>query len=105
MFLVKTKMILFLTFAALLLTSCGGGGGGYFGGGRGSRQGDWLHRGGGGGSGYIHPSVVGGATTAGSGITPPNTADTNYPGGSSGYGANPGVGGNAFIWISEESPP
>ena len=49
----------------------GGGGGGYFGGGAGNYNASSVMGGGGGGSGFIHSSVIMGATYTGQSFTPP----------------------------------
>jgi hypothetical protein len=74
--------------------TAGGGGGWYGGGGGGSVSSS--HDGGGGGSSKV---PVGGITTSGSGRTPGNNTDTNYPSGVGlgGLTANPGAGGAVFI--------
>ena len=56
----------------------GGGGGGYYGGGAGS-YGSSDMGGGGGGSGYIHSSVIMGASYPGTGRYPAATEDVDYP--------------------------
>lgn len=79
-------------------THAGGGGGGYFGGGGGS--GGTGNRGsGGGGSGYVDVGLSNTTSTAGSGVTPGNSTDTDR--GSSGEGGvtlQPGAAGR-FILI------
>ncbi len=76
--------------------SGGGGGDGYFGGGAGA-----VHAGGGGGSGFTHATLVAeGSMNAASGnSSPPNTNDTNYPGGNIGRGTANGDGGAGAVII------
>lgn len=74
----------------------GGGGGGYRGGGGGA-GGDnnaYLAGGGGGGSGFLAPSVDGGALQTGTAKQPPATADKSYGVGVA-VGGNPAPTGNA----------
>lgn len=85
-----------------------GGGGGYYGGNSyGSNTGSTAVRGGGGGSGYIHPALIGGTTTAGSESTPGNSGSSLR--GTSGNGANttglnlPGNDGR-FVLIPVPTP-
>lgn len=83
----------------------GGGGGGYYGGGAGSYQSSTM-AGGGGGSGYIHSTVIMGATYTGNGRFPAGTDDIDYPDStvstysSIGYGGTQRQhGGNGFLVI------
>jgi hypothetical protein len=84
----------------------GGGGGGYFGGGGGGHDAtNGPHQGGGGGgSGYVGGTGVTAATnTAGSGATPPNTADSAYAAGvavGGAAGANGGPGRVVISWTN-----
>ncbi len=71
----------------------GGGGGGYFGGGSGSYGNGNVMAGGGGGSGYIHPSVIFGATFAGTGMYPARVDDVDYPDSSASTFSSVGYGG------------
>ena len=77
----------------------GGGGGGWWGGSAGTYSESNTMAGGGGGSGYVHPTkVIGGATSAGSGVTPPS--GYTRPSGTIGVGGNVfGVGGNGAVII------
>jgi hypothetical protein len=84
----------------------GGGGGGYYGGGSGAYNGGNNMAGGGGGSGYIHSSVIMGATYPGTGRYPSGTEDIDYPASSvSNYssigfgGIQQGHGGDGFMVI------
>ncbi|MEK9151499.1 MAG: LamG-like jellyroll fold domain-containing protein, partial [Patescibacteria group bacterium] len=82
--------------------SDGGGGGGYYGG-----SGGEPYAGGGGGSGYVG-GVTSSTNTAGSGVTPPNTSDSDYASGVGVGGAAGGNGGNGrvvFSWTTTSSNP
>lgn len=70
----------------------GGGGGGYYGGGAGSYQNNTM-AGGGGGSGYIHPSIIMGATYPGTGRYCAGTEDVDYPASTSSNYSSVGYGG------------
>jgi hypothetical protein len=70
----------------------GGGGGGYYGGGGGGSDTSHGGDGGGGGVSYFDSTVSATTSTAGSGVTPGNTADGNFNSSHAGGGAG---GGNA----------
>lgn len=70
----------------------GGGGGGYYGGGAGSYQSSTM-AGGGGGSGYIHSSVIMGATYSGTGRYAAGVNDSDYPASSISNYSSVGFGG------------
>jgi hypothetical protein len=70
----------------------GGGGGGYYGGGAGSYQSSTMC-GGGGGSGYIHSSIIMGATYTGNGRYAAGTDDIDYPASSISTYSSIGYGG------------
>lgn len=74
----------------------GWGGAGYYGGGGGgSINGGSFYQGGGGGSGYIISGATNTTNTGTSSQAAANTADSDYPGGSTGYGGGVNASGYA----------